>query len=135
MRLSNIKRIVVEDFPQEYRELVDKIAYVINPMLDQLVTGLNKNINLENLSREITTFTVIVDADGTPTIPTQMKTNLQSRILGMNVINAQNTTSSNTYPDTAPFVSWTVNGNIITVKNITGLQAGERYSLSVEIIS
>lgn len=202
MVLSNLKRITKEDFPSADQDLVDKLAYVLNPFLDQIQQAFNKQITTtDNLSRELTTITVnmsnpivkdggfaigtyytIINAGttdwtsiglapglsptvtnsknvtfgqtflatspgavtgtgtakvaniGTPNPQAQIKTALKN-IAGINVINAINTTNTGSYPITSPFVSWTLNNNIITLNNITGLQDNTKYTLTLEVIS
>lgn len=132
--ISNLKRIIKEDFPQEYAELIDKISFVINPAFEQIASAFNKNINIDNLSREIIQFT-IENTSGSPKIPVQFKVGLTGRIIGLNCIRAENLSSIGTYPTQAPFVSWTINGSLITVKKVTGIQDEMKYRLTMEVIS
>lgn len=133
-KIDNLKRIIKEDFPEEYQELIDKLAFSLNPFLEQLSNAFNKNINNDNLSRETVSITV-ENSSGNLKSPVQFKFNLKSRILGLNIIKAENLTNSNTYPTNAPFISWTINENIITVKKVTGIQDNNKYRLTLEIIS
>lgn len=134
MKLSNLKRLVKEDFPQSDQDLIDRLAYIINPLLDQIEKAFNKNITTtDNLSREITTITINA-VGGKPAPISQFKTGL-SKVIGVNVISAVNTTNTGTYPTTAPFISWSNNANIITINNITGIQDNNKYTLTLEVIS
>lgn len=133
-KVDSLRRLNREDFPPEFRDLVDKLALNLNPIVEQLQLAFNKNINFENLSRETITISV-ENASGNLRIPTQFKTNLKSRILGINIIKAENTTNPSIYPIEAPWISWTIENNIITVKKVTGLQDNNKYNLTLEVIS
>jgi hypothetical protein len=50
------------------------------------------------------------------------------------VIRARNLDNNTTYPTSQPFISFVSTGNLITVHNITGLQAGDEYELTLAII-
>jgi hypothetical protein len=52
----------------------------------------------------------------------------------MSVVSASNQTNPGIYPTAAPFVSFTYSGDIVTILNITGLQANSQYSLTLELI-
>lgn len=133
-KITNQKRIVKEDFDAEYHDLIDKLSYAINPVIEQLASAFNKNITIENLSREIITVTVENKAGGDLKIPVQIKTGL-AKVQGIKVIRADNLTNITTYPVNAPFISWTLSTNIITVKKITGIQDDNKYNLTLEIIN
>ena len=146
-KISNVKRLIKEDFPKESQDLVDKLAYVLNPFLDQVSAAFNKNINIDNLSREIIT-TSVVNATGTgsytvnsiatggdvsPSV--QIKTKLASKVIGINVIRVDNVTNPGTYPINAVGLSWSYESKIITLNKITGLTDGDKYNLVLELIS
>src|SRR5271170_5125949 len=113
MQLSNIKRLVKEDFPQSEQDTVDRLAYILNPFLDQISSILNKNIAIDNLSREFKTITV-TNTNGILSQPVNIKTALTGKIVGISVISATNNTSSGTAPTAAPWLTWSTNGNIIS---------------------
>lgn len=45
-KIQSSKKIVVEDFPAEARTLLTKLAYIMNPFIDQVVTALSKKLTL-----------------------------------------------------------------------------------------
>jgi hypothetical protein len=56
-------------------------------------------------------------------------------VQGTNIIRVDNLTNTVNYPTTAPFLSFTTNGSgLYTINNITGLEAGNRYRLVIELI-
>lgn len=146
-KISNVKRLIKEDFPQKDQELIDKLAYTLNPFLDQVTAAFNKGINIDNLSREIITATVVnVTGDGSYNVngvatggdinpSVQIKSKLAGKIIGINVINSVNSTNPNSYPINAIGLSWTAEKNIITINKITGIQDGEKYNITLELIS
>lgn len=133
-KLANLKRILKEDFNKEDQDTIDKLAFVLNPFLEQISNAFNKNINIDNLSREISIINV-QNALGVLNTSVQLKTNLNSKIVGITVIRADNLTDPTLYPTQTPFVSWTLNGKIITVLNVTGIQDDNKYQLTLEVIS
>lgn len=134
-KLSNLKRLNKEDFDQDDQAIAEQLATILNPLLDQLSSAFNKNINNENLSRENITFDVTVNSSGIPKIDTKFKTNLTSRLLGMKCIKLENLNNIQSYPTGCPFLTWTTDGNIITVKHITGLLPDVKYRVTMELIS
>lgn len=76
-----------------------------------------------------------VSTGGNLKIPVQIKTGLTSRLLGITVIRADNLNNPAIYPINTPFISWTINNNIITVLKVTGIQDNNKYSLTLEILS
>lgn len=104
-------------------------------MIDQLSDAFNKNINNDNLSRETIIVTVENSTGGTLKMSVQIKLSLKNRIIGLNVVRAENLTNSAVYPTNAPFLSWGVSTNIMTILNITGIQDNNKYRLTLEIIS
>jgi hypothetical protein len=130
---ANIKTLVKEDFPQSDQALVDKLAYVINPVFSDLQNTFNKGINVSYLTREYTVIT-ITSVGGVPTPKSQFKTAL-TKPVGVVVMSATNTTNSAVYVTSAPFISWSLSGTIITINNITGLQDNTQYSLTLEVIA
>jgi hypothetical protein len=133
-RINNLKRIIKEDFPEEYQELIDKLAYSLNPFLEQISNAFNKNVTIENLSREFITITV-ENVSGNLKIPVQFKTNLTGRIQGLHVIRAENLTNPAIYPTQTPWVSWTINANILTAQKVTGIPDNNKFKLTLEVIS
>ena len=132
-KLQIPKKLRVEDFDQDDQALISKIAFVYNVFADEVYNTLNKNIDYDNLNRQFVTISVSIDNTGKLINPPQIKTLLNGRVRGLNVLNAINLIDSSIYPTTAPFISWTINSDILTILNITGLQNNSQYSLSLEL--
>lgn len=134
-KLDNLTRIAKEDFAEEYQELVGQLAGTINPFTEQVYNAFNKGINTDNLTRQIVTIDVENNTAGALKSQTQLKVTLKNTVLGLNVIKAENLTNPATYPTALPFPSWTINGNIMTFRQVTGIQANNKYRLTLELIS
>lgn len=134
MRLNNIKRIIKEDFAQEDRVLIEKLAFALNPFLEQISMIFNKNIDFDNLNQEIINVTIELDANGVPKTTTQIRSTLKTKIRGIQVINAANLENDGTFPTAGPFITYSINGNLITIQHVTGIPANKRYNLSAILI-
>jgi len=133
MKFQLFKRLVVEDFDQASQTLIGKIATIYNPMIDQLNTGFNRNLDFTNFNQEVITFNVTVDSAGNPTSALQLSSTLKSSIKGVICMSATNTTD-NTPLTGAPFVSFTRSSGTISIDQITGLASGKKYSIAVILI-
>ena len=49
--VTNLKRLVKEDFAAEDQALVDRLSFSINPLIEQLSNAFNKNIDFQNMYR------------------------------------------------------------------------------------
>lgn len=131
-RISGFQRLVKENFPSKYRDLVDSF-YSLNNALEQIVNALNNNqITVsDNMNQQYKTITVTVGATGIPLQPVTFQSTLTTKTVGIIVVSAQNVTNTNTYPTTAPFISFTDNSGTVTINNVLGLQANQQYSLTL----
>ena len=110
-----------EDFDSKDQALVNKLAFPFNTFMQQIITGLKNGIDFNNLNMQVNTFTATVDASGVPTIPIHFQNNLTTKLYGMICINALNQSGTHRVPLAQPFISWTQNGNTMTINNISGL--------------
>lgn len=135
MKLTNVKRILIEDFPAEQRETVSKLALIINGVFNQLNQILVNNLTItDNLNQNLTSITVEVDSNGIPLTRTEFKHTLKGNCQGLVVINATNTTTAGSFPVSHPFISFSQTTGLITVLNVTGLQANNKYTLTVLVL-
>ncbi len=131
-KVSGFQRLVKENFPAKYRDLVDSF-YSLNNALEQIVNILNNaNVTVtDNLNQQYKTIITTVDTTGKPTQSLTFKSTLSTKTQGIIVISATNLTNSSTYPIATPFVSWSDNSGTVTINNISGLQAKQNYSLTL----
>lgn len=134
MKLSNIKRLLKEDFPKDQQDLIDKLAYVLNPFLDQVSAAFNKQISIENMTREIITITVSNATGGAIQLGTQFKSSF-TKVSGINVIKSQNITNTIAYPTSAVGLSWSFDSGVVTINKVTGIQDNNKYTLTLEVIN
>ena len=133
-KLQVPKKLRIEDFKSDQQELIGKLGYAINSFMDDTYNCLNNKIDYSNLNRQLVTLTLQVDANSKLINPPSIKTTTSGSVVGILVLSASNQTNSNTYPTSAPFVSWTISNGIVQLLNITGLQASSKYQLLLEII-
>ena len=129
------KRLVKEDFPDEYRDLIDKLSFPLNSHMEQVRNILTKGIDFDNLSRELITLTIQTDNLSKPINKLTFKSNLVNKVKGINVISAVITSSNSSYLQSAPFISFSQDSGIVTILNISGLGPETKYELLLETIS
>ena len=134
-RVPDLKRLTVEDFKPEDRPLVQKLAFIINSFHEQVRSTLNKNINTDNLAREIKTLTFTTGENGQPLNTLVFKSGLVSNIIGINVIRLNITSNNQSFPSQMPLISFSQNNEIITITNIAGLENETEYQMVIETIT
>jgi len=132
-RINNVQRILPEDFPEESRDTVSKLASILNYFMTQTTDIVNGRLDYDNINKEIITFDITVDSNGNPIQTTNFTAT--SGLIGGVVLNAQNLTNTATYPNSQPFVSFArlQQGNLYRVNNISGLQANNKYRITYEV--
>ncbi len=133
MRLSNPKRIIVEDFPKESRETIAKLAGIYNQFQDEVVQAVNGQLDFDNLKRTKVVLNVTLDANGVPQGASQIKTGLTS-YSGKNIIDIQNMQGGANVLS-SPYLDCTYQGNgIIKVNKFLGLPTGQKLRITIEFI-
>jgi len=128
MKLQSV-RIKTQDFPEDQKQLADTLGGILNPFIDKLVIGFNKNFTVDdNLSFEFRTIDVIVDATGVPQASNIVFTNLKN-FKGYICINANNLSNPSSFVSSCPFLTTETQGNYVYIRNITGLTVGDSYRL------
>lgn len=122
-----------EDFAEDDRELVEKLAFPLNAFFEQVRNLLTKNIDFQNLNMELVTLTVST-VSGVPISQTNFKITLKNRMAGAVCISATNLDVPSNYPVTGPFMSFTQNEKIVTADHISGLQDNQFYKLVFMVI-
>lgn len=132
-RLSNVRRIIAEDFPEESQETISRLGGIINYFMEEVVQLSNGNVDFENLEQQLLTFEAQVDSDGSPVINDKILTE-KINPNGLQVVKAQNLTNNAIYPTGQPFISFTPSGDgFLTINNITGLPEGNKFFLTVVV--
>lgn len=133
MKLPNIKRIDKQNFPEQEPDFIDKLGFTLNNDMETLFNVLNRNASLkDNIFCTVKDVQVLADSDGIPqnTASFQLD-NSNMRVLGCQVLKAQNVKNSAIYVTAAPFISFSQASNIISINHVTGLQAGQIYTLTI----
>lgn len=132
-KVTNLKRIVAEDFDDEYQDLIKQLSFSLNPLLEQITAAFNKNIDFDNLNQEISVFETRVDSDGIPLVKVEVKSSLKTRIKGMKIIQVNNLDDSDLLAE-APFVSFELVNNGFRVTQVVGLLPNKNYRVTVNVI-
>ena len=133
MKISGFKRLVKEDFPADEQPLVEKLATVFNLFQEQLYYAFNNNISIsDNLLAQTVTIRLKVGITGTPLTNNQIKYTLKTRPKGAMVINV-NAVDGTSLLAGAPFITYNLKGDIITIQQITGLLANVEYDVTITI--
>lgn len=129
-RVPDLKRITVEDFKPENQEMIKKIAFVVNSFHEQVRNLFNGNIDETNLAEEFKTLTFTTDNSGQPLNKIKFNTSV-GRARGLFIGNINITSANNVYPTENPLFSFSQNGNIVTIENISGLLPSTKYSVTI----
>jgi hypothetical protein len=134
-KAPDLKRISKEDFPAQYQDLIDKLAFPLNSHMEQVRNLFSKGIDIDNLTREFITLKVQTDSTSRPINKLSFKSSLRNKLKGINVISGNITSSNTSYLQQAPFISFSQNTNIVSINNISGLAPETTYELLLETIS
>lgn len=133
MQLNNVRRIVVEDYKQDHRETVAKLAEILNSFMEEVTQLSQGNIGIENLTRNIVKFDLIVDALGNPMGVSQMNIGLSS-YSGKNIIDIQSL-SGGANVISAPYLDCSYQGNgLVKIHRFLGLPPGKKVRITIEFI-
>lgn len=124
-----LTRILSEDFPAKYNDLLMKLLYPINSMIESVSNAFNNNITVaDNMAGQET----VLDIRLLPTTdePLFFKSTMRSPCKGIICIAAE-VVGAGTAPTGQPFFTFENSGNNIKVTNITNLTAGTRYSIRI----
>jgi hypothetical protein len=127
MKLQSV-RIKTNDFPEDQKQLADTLGGILNPFIDKLVQGFNKNFTVDdNLPFEFKTLDLEVDVNGFP-IKNQLINTRLINLKGYICINVLSIEGS-TLPSSGVSLFTQTNGNLVTINKITGLPHGAPYRL------
>jgi hypothetical protein len=127
MARVKLRRLIQEDFPGKYNDLLEKLLFPINEALELVSNAFNNSITVaDNMSAQET----VLDVTGpvNPTNPVFFRSTLKGPCRGIICIAAD--IVGNGSPVTGqPFFTFESAGTQIKVTNITNLVAGTRYQL------
>jgi len=134
-QLDNPRRLQVDEITEENRDDFRLMAELYNYFVEQVTNTVNGQIGIDNMTRELVTVEVTVDANGNPILGGTFSASIG--MIGHNVIRAVNLTNPNIYPTSTPFLTYSATNtvqNLYKIQNITGLPANNKFQLIVELI-
>lgn len=131
-KLATYKRLTTSDFEEKDQALIEQLAFPVNDGFNELYFAMNGKVDLRNnIYCTVKDIDLKVKADGSPLNTSSFSLDKDGKVSGCHVIYAANQDNSATYPISHPFISFTQNGKTVTINNISGLQANQRYILRV----
>jgi len=132
MKLPSFRRLFTQDYPKEYQKLVDTLSVSLNNGIEVLYNALNNQLTLrDNLKTTVRDVTVTVNGSGLPTQGGTFTLDFDGLVDGVIVISALNQVNPVIYPTSAPFITGQQSNKSFIINNITGLQAGQSYTLRI----
>lgn len=134
-KLNDLRRLTVEDFKQEERQMVEKIANIENLFKEDVIREFNGNVDWNNLKADLVRMTIRVNASGIPINNTKFSSTVD-RPIGFNVISATNKDdlSASGYPTGQPWIiPKTITGKVVEIAKVTGLVANNDYTLYIVV--
>lgn len=128
MKLPGFKRFQSQDFPKKYNDLTETLFTVLNPFMDVITQALNKRLNFnDNMDCLLVSFDLTA-----PVTNFKVKNSQGGVMRGATVDYCVNKASPNEALTSAPFVQFTTasDGQIV-ITNITGLTAGNTYTIRI----
>lgn len=128
MKISSFKKIVPEDFPSESRELVRKLASLLNPYLDDLYKTTANNLTIgENLKSKVVKVSLAV-AESTGIFSWTLNEKPTSCLIGQ--ITTENALISQDYSFTWILTYTAEKGYQVSWK-LFGLDAAKKHEITI----
>lgn len=134
-QLPNVRRIMVEDFPEESRETVSGMAEILNSFMDDVLDLSRNNIDYANLARIKVDYDVTVDANGTPQGAGNKINVGYTNPTGAVIINVRGLQNSSDRVISTPYIDWFPIGNgFVQVVKVFGLPVNKKMRITIEFI-
>lgn len=131
-KLPSYRRVIEQDYPTQYQDLVRQLSVTLNYGFDSLYQLLNGKLTFaDNMDSTTKTISVQVDASGIPTTNTVITKSSTTTITGLIVAKAVNTTNPTTYPSGGVFINYTETPTTLVITHITGLQTNNTYDITL----
>lgn len=132
-KLSDIRRIVPEDFKQDDQDVATRIAGSYNEFADELYQIINGQIDFDNMARRKVSVDLTISSTGEISGSKVVITDL-SFVSGINIIKVSNLVNTTSRPTSCPFLGFTYQGSgKFTIDYLLGLPSG-KWRLVLEII-
>lgn len=134
MVLATFKRLFKGDYNAQYQDLVEQLSLTINNGFDNLYNLTVNRISLkDNISCTLKTVQISVDSSGNPVNPVVISLSQTTKVQGLTLLNLTNLVSSTTYPTSGVHVSFSVINSGVSISNVTGLLANNKYQMNIVI--
>lgn len=132
-KLSDIRRIIPEDFSKESQEVIEGIAGSYNDFADEIYQVVNGQLDFDNLARSKISIDISFDSTGKPVGNASINSGL-SFVSMLHIGKIQNLTNASRISQ-IPYLDWSFQGNgIVKINYGTGFTAGIKYRLTLELI-
>jgi hypothetical protein len=132
-KLSDIRRIIPEDFSKEAQEVIEGVAGSYNEFADEIYQVVNGQLDFDNLARSKVSIDLSFDSTGKPVGNASIGTGL-SFVSMLHIGKIQNITNASRITQ-VPYLDWSFQGNgTIKINYGVGFTAGIKYRLTLELI-
>lgn len=132
MKLPGFRRIFTTDYDKKEQDFVARLSTNINSAFDSVFAVLNKNVSLgDNIACTVKDIDVRVGSNGVPLSTISFKLDTTGSVTIVEVGRLDNRSNPNTFPSSAPFISWSQTDNGVQINHITGLAANDTYRIRV----
>lgn len=132
MQLQAIKTISREDLGPNTPQWVEPLLSTLNLFMRNVVTVLDKNVDAANIRNQVKVFTLIGSATAADN-NYSFSTTYQTTPIGAQIISIQRVDGVPEVFTAAPFMSWIYRNGQLQIIGITGLTAGVKYQIIVEL--
>jgi hypothetical protein len=133
-KLSDIRRIIPEDFKKEEREMAEKIAGSYNEFADEIYQAVNGQLDFENMARRKVVVDLVFNSDGSLKVPVTINSGL-TYVAMLHIGKVENLTSASVKLATAPYIDWTHQGSgLVKINYGRSFIAGAKYRLTLELV-
>lgn len=132
-KLSDIRRIIPEDYSEEAQEIIEGVAGSYNEFADEIYQVVNGQLDFDNLARAKVNIDISFDSTGKPVGNASIVTNLSS-ISMLHIGKIQNITNALKISQ-VPYLDWSFQGNgVVKINYGVGFTTGVKYRLTLELI-
>lgn len=129
MKLTNIRRIIKEDFPSDIQKWIDKLLIPLNNAIAQFTFAMNNQLTItDNFLAEIKVIQLRGDQ-----FPYTFNHTLRVKPTIVLIGQFQETSASPPIQTNGVSLQWETDGPSITIKTITGLDASRTYNFTLWI--
>lgn len=133
-KLSDIRRIIPEDFPRESQEVAERIGGSYNEFADEVYGVINGLLDFENLARSAVTLEITFLENGNPKAPVTINSGL-ANVTMLHIGKVANVSNSSARFTQSPYLDWTFLGNgLVRINYGVGFIPGAKYRFVLELI-